>query len=277
MVAASELSMYTQVMQVTPEQAMRWLDGNVHNRPLDNEYVDRLVQEIKAGNWKLMHQGLAFDSHGKLLDGQHRLWAVSLSGMTLPMNVTFNAPSDSLEYLDGGKPRTTAERMSLNNRLGRVNAAQLAVLRAMIRGLGPDQRMTYSQLVELMAAHRQAVEFATQRLATSRIKGVSCSATCAVVARAWYCVGDLSRLERFCDVLRTGLPRGDEENVIILLRDYLGTRDRSQTLTNFREHYGKVERALTAFLRGQSLGVLRPCSAEMFPLPEETAGEGERT
>lgn len=269
MVSASESSMYTQIMQVTPEQSMRWLDGNTHNRPLDNDHVDRLVQEIKAGNWKLMHQGIAFDSHGRLLDGQHRLWAISLSGITLPVNVTFNAPCDSLEYLDGGKLRTTAERMSLNNRLGRIKAAHLAVLRALVRGLGPDQRMTYSHLVELMTVHRPAVEFAAQHLATSRIKGVSSSATCAAVARAWYCVKDLCRLERFCEVLRTGLPRSEDENVIVLLRDYLSLRDRSQTLTNFREHYGRVERALTAYLRKQSLSVLRPCQAEMFLLPQE--------
>ena len=269
MIATSENIMHTQVMEVAPDQAMRWLDGNVHNRPLDHKYVDYIAQEIKAGRWKLMHQGIAFDPHGVLLDGQHRLWAIALSGVAVQINVTFNAPPECQEYLDGGKLRTRAERMSLNNRLGRVRTAQLAVLRAMLRGLGPDRRMSYSEEVELMAEYKPVIDFAIGHLATNRIKGVSASATCAVIARAWYCVADLERLERFCEVLRTGQSRREDEDVIILLRDYLSNRDRSQTLTNLREHYGKVERALSAFLRGQTLTVLRPCTAEMFPLPEE--------
>jgi hypothetical protein len=269
MIAPSATIMHTQIMEIAPDQAMRWLDGNVHNRPLDHKYVDYLVQEIKAGRWKLMHQGIAFDSHGVLLDGQHRLWAIALSGVTVQMNVTFGAPADSLEYLDSGKLRTRSERMSLNNRVGLVRTAHLAVLRAMVRGLGVDCRLSYSAEVELLAKHRPVIDFALGHLATSRIKGVSASATCAVVARAWYCARDLARLERFCEVLRTGKSRGTDEDVVILLRDYLSTRDRSQTLANFREHYGKVERALTAFLRGQSVTILRPCVAEMFPLPGE--------
>ena len=265
----TESIMHTQTMDVSPEQAMRWLDGNVHNRPLDHKYVDHLVSEIKAGRWKLGHQGIAFDPSGKLLDGQHRLWAVALSGLPVRLSVTFNAPADSLEYLDGGKLRTRAERMSLGGRVGLVRNAHLAVLRAMVRGLGPDRRPSYSEEAELMGQHKAAVEFAMSHLTTSRIKGVSSGATCAVVARAWYCADDLGRLDRFCEVLRTGQSRGPQEDVVVLLRDYLSNRDRSQTLANFREHYGKVERALTAFLRGQSLTVLRPCTAEMFCLPGE--------
>lgn len=269
MIANAEIVMNTRLMEVGPEQAMRWLDGNVHNRPLDHEHVNHIVAEIKAGRWKLMHQGIAFDEHGVLLDGQHRLWAIALAGMTLPVNVTFNAPGNSLEYLDSGKLRSRAERMSLNNRLGLVRTPHLAVLRAMVRGLEPIRHLSYADEVELLAKHKRAIEFAMGNLATSRIKGVSSSTTCAVVARAWYCVDELVRLERFCEVLRTGQSRGNDEDVIILLRDFLGIRDRSPTLANFREHYGKVERALVSFLRGKSLTVLRPCTAEMFPLPSE--------
>ena len=260
--------MQTQLMQVASEQAMRWLDGNVHNRPLDQKYVNHLVTEIKAGRWKLMHQGIAFDPHGVLLDGQHRLWAIALSGATLPVNVTFNAPSDSLEYLDSGKLRTHAERMSLNNRLGLIRAPQLAVLRSMVRGLGPIRKLPYAEEVQLLERHKSVIDFAMSRLATSRVKGVSSSATCAVVARAWHTV-DLSKLERFCEVLRTGQTRGAGEDVIVLLRDYLNGHEHSHTLANFRDQYGRIERALTAYLRGQSLTILRPCLNEMFPLPEE--------
>jgi hypothetical protein len=42
---------------------------------------------------------------------------------------------------------------------------------------------------------------------------------------------------------------------------------RNQTVQ--RELYGKVERVLTTWLKGETRSVLRPVTQEYFPLPEE--------
>ncbi|HSW45686.1 MAG TPA: ParB/RepB/Spo0J family partition protein [Phycisphaerae bacterium] len=214
-------------------------------------------------------QGIAFDVNGVLQDGQHRLWAIALSGCTVPMNVTVNTPVDCIEYVGGGKRRMDSERMSLSGRFdGGVNKNQLATLRAMVRGLGADRKLPFCRTSDLLAWHKPAVDFAVSNLTTNRIKGVGSSTTRAVVARAWYSV-DTDSLQRFCQVLRTGMAVCPVEGNIILLRDYLSRFDRSDTLSNLREQYGKVERALQAFLAGKVLSILRPCQTEIFPLPEE--------
>jgi hypothetical protein len=100
------------------------------------------------------------------------------------------------------------------------------------------------------------------------VRGVGSAATCAVVARAWYSI-DMEKLRRFCEVLVSGLSRSDDEAVIILLRDYLNGQDRGRGQVSIQDQYGKVERALHAYLNRKSLTILRPCQAELFPLPEE--------
>jgi hypothetical protein len=261
--------MYSVIMPVGPEQALRWLESNTRNRTLDQKHVEYLVAEMKAGRWKLSPIGIAFDVNGILQDGQHRLWAIVFSGCTEEMNVTFNTSEDCIEYIDGGKQRRAYERMNLTGRYeGGVSKDHLAALRAMLQGVQKPRTIPFCQEMDLMAKHKPAVDFAVEHLTTNRIKGVGSSVTRAVVARAWYSA-DLERLRRFCEVLRTGLCGGEDENVIILLRDYLAGCGRCDTLGLFQERYGKTERALHAYLAGRTLSLIRPCQSEMYPLPQE--------
>jgi hypothetical protein len=260
------------VMDIGPDQAIEMLEFNTRNRPLDQKHVDYLAAEMRAGRWKLTHESIAFDVNGVLQDGQHRLWAVVMSGCTVPMSVTRNTPVDCIEYVGGGKVRKAAERMSLSGRYPQgVSSGQLATLRAMVRGLGADRKIPFYQEMDLLARHKPAVDFAVGNLTTNRVKGVGSSITRAVVARAWYSV-DIDRLRRFCEVLRSGMASDPIEGNVILLRDYLSRLDRSDTLSNLREQYGKVERALQAFLAGKTLSVIRSCQTEIYPLPEEIRG-----
>lgn len=261
--------MYTEVMAITPELAMRWLESNTRNRPLDQKHVNYLCEEMKAGRWKLTHQGVAFDINSILQDGQHRLWAVALSGCTVTMSVTFNAPVDCVEYVDGGLARRQHHRMKLSGRFGNdVTKDHLAVLRMMVRGLEAPTKVPYCREVDLMRQHKPAVDFAIEHLATSRVRGVSSAAVRAAIARAWYSV-DLEKLRRFCDVLRTGMADGAGESGIILLRDFVGGYERTRSASQMKEQYSRTERALTAFLAGKELTSLRPCQVEMFPLPNQ--------
>jgi hypothetical protein len=262
-------AMHTVVMLVGPDQAAKWLERNSRNRTMDQRHVDFLVAEMKAGRWKLTHEGIAFDINGVLQDGPHRLWAIVLSGCTVELNVTFNTSEDCIEYVGGGKKRMAHERMHLSGRYeGGVRKDHLSALRAMVQGLDDPKALPFCREMDLMARHKPAVDFAVQHLTTNRVKGVGSSITRAVVARAWYSA-DLESLRRFCEVLRTGMRNTNDENPIILLRDYLAGCDSREGLGQFRDQYGKVERVLNAYLNGRSLTVLRPCQAEMYPLPEE--------
>lgn len=63
---------------VTPELATRWLDEDINwkNRPIRQNHVARMASDMKEGRWRGQNgEAIRFDASGRLVDGQHRLWA----------------------------------------------------------------------------------------------------------------------------------------------------------------------------------------------------------
>jgi hypothetical protein len=262
---------YSLVVDITPELASRWLgDHNHHNRKLVDAHVDRLAREMKAGHWRLTHQGIAFSSRGLLLDGQHRLWAVVLSDTTVPMRVFFNEAPESLGSIDAVRARSNDEILSLGGEIGVVTKSELATLRAMLAGLGNYDRMLAGEEGKLLRRHRRAVQFAHKVLPAARFRGVATAVTRGVLARAFY-AADHRRLRHFADVLQSGVASCDEDQPITVLLKFLidsacGRRGRPEV----RERYAKTERALSAYLAGEQINRLYATSMELFPLPAGT-------
>lgn len=108
-----------------PAEAEQALLSNTDNRPIRPAHVEFLVAAIKAGEWKVTHQGVAFDVTGRLVDGQHRCKAILISGMTVAIMVTRGLPRDSFMAMDQGAVRSNADVLSLPAKL--VEVANLAV------------------------------------------------------------------------------------------------------------------------------------------------------
>jgi hypothetical protein len=85
---------------ITPERAQALLDKMGKQRPLRRSKVETLKRVALAGNWKLLPHGIVLDPDGKVLDGQHRLWMVVETGLTLPFRVTYDCPTELYEYID---------------------------------------------------------------------------------------------------------------------------------------------------------------------------------
>lgn len=263
---------YNLVLDLTPEIASDWISHtNTHNRRIIDSHVDQLAGEMKAGRWMLTHQGIAFSTNRVLLDGQHRLWAVVMSGTTVPMRIFVNEPPEAMEALDTGYRRTNDQIISLAGGLGQVTRDELATLRAMLAGLGPHHKRTAAVERELLAKHREAVTFAAEVMTGGRkFRGVCTAATKAVLARAWYSC-DRDQLRHFAGVLRSGAPKGDHDEPALLLFQFLiSSRAGRRPQPYERDVYSKTERALAAFLKGERLNRLHAAPGELFPLPQET-------
>jgi len=108
--------MKSNVMMVDPALALEWLQRNIAtNRPMRPTVIDGYAGEMERGEWHLTHQGVAFDTSGNLIDGQHRLAAIIKANVVVPMMVTVNAPADSFVALDGGVKRTLGDRLSIRS------------------------------------------------------------------------------------------------------------------------------------------------------------------
>lgn len=105
--------MKTKVALVTPEMAKDWLLKNEVNRKLRPGFVEFLASEIKRGCFQLTHQGIAFDEHNKLIDGQHRLYAIVQANQAVEMMITFDVPSYKFNILDTGIARTASDILKI--------------------------------------------------------------------------------------------------------------------------------------------------------------------
>jgi len=261
---------YSLVLDITPEIAEDWLSHcNSRNRNLSDKYVEYLIKEIEAGRWKLTRQGIAFSPNRVLLDGQHRLWAIALSGKTVPMRVFFNVPPEAMDAIDTGRVRTNDQIISLAGELGQITPAELATLRAMTLVGEAYRRRSPGEERELLQRHLDAVRFAMRCLPKSNYRGVANGTTRAVLARAWYSA-DRGKLRHFADVLQAGIPQDEHDQPILTLVQFLTKSTGRRSGAGRREAYQKTERALAAFLSGERMTRLYAATEELFPLPEES-------
>ena len=233
------------------------------NRPVHQSQVNKYVQDMKAGMWGRNHQGIAFDQDGILMDGQHRLWAVVESGVTVMMPVTWGLNREAQLTIDSGLKRTTADVAAI---AGFENATPLhiAVVKAMVRGVAATKtNYTRIQELELLREYWDSIEYSLGLFPKKKILGISRAPMFAVISRAFYTQED-SKLRQFADVLKTGITSGDEkEHVIITLRNWLMTTTEKDPV----EAYGKVSRALQAFIRGEKIRILYASKEDLFKLP----------
>lgn len=77
------------IENVTPEMAQNYLGSSPYNRVSNNSM--RIVQTYAAamerGEWKLNGESLIFDEDNRLLDGHHRLLAVTMAGVPVAFSI----------------------------------------------------------------------------------------------------------------------------------------------------------------------------------------------
>lgn len=113
-------------MTVTPDDAKAWLENQHHNRPIGAGLVRSLRQAIDDGRWEVTGQGISFDNEGRLVDGQHRLTAVVLSGKSVQMLCVHGVTREAaLTAIDQGEKRTNAH---VGTMLGEKNSQEKAAI-----------------------------------------------------------------------------------------------------------------------------------------------------
>jgi len=108
---------------VTPELATEWLAKNKTNRRINELHLRFLVEEIVSGRWKCNGDAIRFDDAGNLLDGQHRLMAITRTGKPLEFVVVTGLDHNSFATMDVGKKRSWSDALSV---LGEDNPILLA-------------------------------------------------------------------------------------------------------------------------------------------------------
>lgn len=262
--------MRTITMEVTPDQATKWLEGNMHNRPLSQSLSEKYAEEMRQGRWMLTHQGIAFDADKTLVDGQHRLWAVVLAERSVQFSVTYDVPIATQIVVDDHKPRSAAVALTLAGYA--VTATTVATASMMMRGFTSygygRGKFSKQEIRDCIEKHKDCLEFVTE-LFRSRKTHLAVAPVRAAVARAYY-HGNRERLNQFVGILLDGIP-GDivEDRAALALRNVLLQPKISRGVDQQLLIYAKAENALRYFLKWQPLEKIVAATKELFPLPDE--------
>jgi hypothetical protein len=253
--------LHVSVEDITPAMAEKYLEGNTHNRQVRDSVVEKYARDMKNGDWRLTHQGIAFAADGTLIDGQHRLWAIYNSGCTVTMMVTRGAELESQEAVDGGEKRTVGDVLVLRGQNVRTVHVGVATMLAKQQGVTNPTR---HEVLAMFEKHMAAITTAAD-VFPKMTRYIFTSPVLCAVARASYTL-KRDELEHFARVLCSGEMEDKSDKPIILLRNYLLERNPKRN-----DIYGKASRALYAFLERQQVSTLYASTVELFPLPGDKA------
>lgn len=116
----------SQLVEVTPELAERWLGSNTHNRNIRPNLVDAYARDMAGGRWLVNGEAIKFSAANVLLDGQHRLLAVAKSGATITALVVRGLPESTQETMDAGARRTAGDALRLRGAANYSTTAAVA-------------------------------------------------------------------------------------------------------------------------------------------------------
>lgn len=153
----------TMWMDVTPAMAELWLNNNFNNRKVSLDTVRGYAREMVNKKWLPTHQGLAFNSRDELIDGQHRLMAVVMSGETVRMLVTFGLPSKvagtrmtAMDTVDRGKTRTVADQLKIQH--GISNGSQISLICSRLAAICSPEKTRRLSVGEILDIHEMFEE-----------------------------------------------------------------------------------------------------------------------
>lgn len=116
-------NMNVQQVIMTPEWAKELLQKNKKNRAPKAALIIKLRGDIRRGKWHLTHQPIAIDTNGQLIDGQHRLMAISQENVSVPLMLATDCVAETMIAVDTGNQRTINDILKID---GMKNSAAKA-------------------------------------------------------------------------------------------------------------------------------------------------------
>ena len=263
----------SRVQTITPGKAAEYLELNTANRPLSGRTVRDFAAAMRRGEWRVTHQGIAFDATGALVDGQHRLAAIVEADLPVEVTVFSEVPEGAFDVLDTGKRRNAADVLAIE---GEKSAVMLAAMvrtvwlyqnRPELNWSGGDAGVSNHQIVQTLEQHPKLRDFIGVGEQVAAATGMIKSAAGA----ASYLVTEANRgdLSGWFDgiVEGTGLPKGDPR---LMFRRVMFAHTRKQVgqpmrRRETREHVTLYLKAFNAWATGTGLTQLKYIPREPVP------------
>jgi len=243
------------ILRITPDKAREFMGKNIEdNRSIRPGNIDQLAGMIERGEWKVTHQGIAFDTNGNLIDGQHRLLAIIKANKAVDMMVTTGLDPDTFKVLDSGRTRTFYDRLRLIED-SNGNKIACTVARSYVFATGTKGRLPTSDMVEHAFAGMPHAFAAVADGFRKHVTNVTRGTVGAAIATYIHVHPIKGRefLQEVCsgEDLEAGSPA-------LVLRELL----RNSAVRNQFDQYWKTVRATQHHFHGEKVKRLNPATAD---------------
>ena len=271
-----------QPLLVTPEMASDWRTFRSYdnNRRVSPAVTGRYQRDMESGLWKLVRQGLIFDTTGRYIDGGHRITAVANSSHDLLTKhygqpaVEFwvypNEARDTFDALDQGYKRQASHLLHVpNSTTVAAGARWLAALASQdVLGLPRFSGLTNTEVYATARTWPQLERYSSAvnniRLRTY-ITGAAHAAVLAQAARTQY--GTPEKIEAWFDGLLHGVGLPDMDPRLKLRNRFLMSHHALKGTSNRNLVYALITKAWNAYAEGREINLLGwRSSSEAFPV-----------
>lgn len=108
---------------ITPNLARELLEGNTHNRSVNQKRIRELAELHGTPFWKETGDPIRITDDGILVDGQHRLLAIAQSGVPVHYFIMRGVDLTAQEVIDTGSRRTLASMLQTRQEKNRTTLA----------------------------------------------------------------------------------------------------------------------------------------------------------
>lgn len=250
----------TERIVVTPEIAEQLLARNEVNRPFKKRWIAALAEDMRSGRWVDDGMPIRISVNGTLVDGQHRLSAVSLSGTTQTLDFRFGVPMEAQDAMDSGVRRSPGDNLAMKGRENTKTLAAAARLVLKIRA-GISPAASGAEEITNGITNMAVLEFAnnTELMweATHYGKMLERVGLNPTGVAAWYYIAsELGHdgIVEFCESVRDGgAPVGDPRTA---LRNWAAGRARNRRDVAGTAYVAMV-RAWNAHVQGREMAAMK--------------------
>ncbi len=134
------------LMEITPDMAAYILEHhNNDNRKLIKSQVNKIVSSIIKDDWIFDGQPITFNVEGNLTEGQHRLHAIVITGVTAKCNIALGVVTGAFTKCTPAKPRKAEDEIQRKDKT--ATASETSTLRqVLIRRRG--DKLTIQNAIE---------------------------------------------------------------------------------------------------------------------------------
>lgn len=249
----------SEIRTMTKDVVDALLAMNTKNRPIKPSVVAAYKRDITSGNWFLTNQGIGVSHDSVLIDGQHRLTALAECGYpAVEMSIVWGLDPRSQKCVDQGAKRSMRDVMQLmfNHTVSRIVPAVCNILIKCNDGKFSGRSGT-STSAEVLSCFEENQDYI---LPIIEVPDFPHYFPAPVIAAAVIAVRENPKNEARIIEFLSSVRSGENLNKTMPayhLRNYLIMSHGPSAGSCQSERFAKTRKALIAYLRGESMGVLR--------------------